>query len=249
MMGVRVSSRVHGTTLAGNPLLRVLVRLPPRDKLSRKMSCLPEAMRRIMAEKKKLNPFNLIAGAGASILSMLAGSLFGIKGTIIGVGAGSLVSGTSVVLLENAAMKTHDKIKNAFGPDLDSTSLMPALKVRRKHRPWLLGLAGVVVMLVSAAASFGLLGIIKGATGTTLGNYGPVVAPAVTVTPTVTSSAPVTFSAAPSFSASPSPSLSLSESPSPTATPSPSLSPAGSPAAPSLSPPPSPSLTTAPPTK
>ena len=178
-----------------------------------------------MAEdRKKLNPFNLIAGVGASILAMFAGSFFGVKGTIIGVALGSLVSGTAVIWIENAALKAHDKIKGTFAPtELDSTSLIPALKVKRSQRKWLLAVAGLVMFAVSAPGGYGALAVIKGTTGRTIGDYHRIVqAPVVTETPTVTSSAPESYSPSPSFSESltPTPTPTVTITATPTATPS-----------------------------
>lgn len=187
-------------------------------------------------ERKKISPVTLVAGIGASILSAFVGSKFGIRGTYIGTAIGTLVSGTTVVWIENAAMKTNDKIKGAFSPDeLDSTSLIPAVKVRRSQRKWLLAGAGLVMALITAAGTFGVLGIIRGATGKTLGQDSPARPQPV---PVVTQTVLQTIPPSPTFI----PSATASQSPTPTSSPSPSLTPsklASRSATPSSSPSPS----------
>jgi hypothetical protein len=183
----------------------------------------------MVQDKKKVNPFGLLGAAAASIASMLAGSTLGVKGTIIGAGLGAVVSGVVVVWTENAAVKAHEKVtrlRHRGTEDEFSTRLIPALKVKKNKRPLMFAGLGLMVMLLSAGSAFGLLGIVRGATGTTLGNYTsnntPVVTPTVTVTPTevITTVPPVVTS--PSFSATPSPSPTPTPTPSPSPTPTPS---------------------------
>jgi len=200
-----------------------------------------------MGEKKKVNPFGLLGAAVASIASMLAGSTLGVKGTIIGAGLGAIVSGVVVVWTENAAVRAHEKVlrlRHRGTEDEYSTRLIPALKVKKNKRPLMFAGMGIVVMLLSAGSAFGLLGIIRGTTGTTLGNYVPQPVRTVVVTPTeiVTTVPPVIVSTSSSAPFSPAPSLSVSPSPSPSPTPTPSPDgiPSASPSGPSLtaSPPP-----------
>jgi hypothetical protein len=195
-------------------------------------------------EKKKISPLTLIAGAGGSVTSMLAGSAFGIEGTVIGAAAGSVISGVAVILYERAVLRAKDKLRKHLKPsDEDATSLIPAIRVRRSQRKWLLAAAGALMTVISAAAAFGLLGIVRGASGTTPGNDTPLITPqrtesrpAVTVTPAVTITPAVVTVPSPSFSEPPRALPSLS--PHHTASASPSLSPSP----PSPSPAPSPSL-------
>lgn len=190
-------------------------------------------------KKKKLNVLQLIAVSFAAVASMFIGSAFGIKGTYAGAGVGTMLSGVIAFLFEKASVRAHDRIRKQqwfLKPDdEDATSMFPAIKVKRSQRPWLLTALAAGVALLSAGAAFGILGIAKAATGTTLGNYSPAsrtVSPAVTKTvtdtptPSFTESEPA-FSSAPS-SSTPSPSPSKSST-TPSASPSPSPSPDASP--------------------
>jgi hypothetical protein len=162
-----------------------------------------------VTEKKKVRPAGLIAAAGASVAAMMAGSVLGTKGTIIGAALGAVISGTVIVWIENAALKAHDKVRQVFTPsDADSTRLIPAIKIRRARRPLILAAIGLGVMLASASASAGVLFAVKGASGTTLGNYAPPAAPSVSPSPSYSTPSPAP-------SPSPSPSYSPSQSPSP----------------------------------
>jgi hypothetical protein len=183
-------------------------------------------------EKKKINPISLIAGAAASVFSALAGSFFGVKGTIIGIALGSVISGTVIVLIENAALRARDKLRRTLKPtDMDSTSLLPAFKVRRSQRPWLLAVAGFAAFLMSALLGLGVVAGVKEITRVPEVGH-PVVR--VTVTETVSPvSSPVPVPAVPTVTVSVSPVPARKRTVSP---PSPSVSP-------SLSPSPSPSVT------
>jgi hypothetical protein len=171
-------------------------------------------------EKKKVSPVTLIATAAASVTSMLAGSLFGMAGTWTGVAAGSIVSGSFAIWYENAALKAKDRVRRKLTPsDEDATSLFPKVKVKRKHRPWLLAATGLGMMLASAAVAVGVFGIARAALGQVAGNYGPVIAPTVTVTPPVSSPTPAGENPSPSI-LSPS-----GASPDPSPDPSPDMTP------------------------
>lgn len=184
-----------------------------------------------MAEekKKKVSIPGLLAGSGAAIASMLIGSAFGLKGTIYGAAAGSAVYAVSAAFLENHLLKGKDRLKDTFSPsDEDATSLIPLVKIKRSQRKPVLAVSAVIMFLVSAGAAYGVLGVVKGASGTTLGNYAPSEpqpAPAETQAPDDTSPAPVFSSHSESFSAPRSHTPSPSPSPS-TSSPSPSPVPA-----------------------
>ena len=182
-------------------------------------------------KKKKLNLLQLLAVSGASVASMCIGSLLGIRGTYIGTGVGTLISGVLAFIFEKSSLKARDKVRRQTAflkpDDEDATSMFPAIKVRRSQRPWLLAGAAVLMALVSAGIALGIFGVVK-ASGTTLGNYTPVApvsAPAVTVTPTVTSSETDTFTPSASATAPASPTVTPTVTRTITATPSPDASP------------------------
>jgi hypothetical protein len=62
-------------------------------------------------EEKKLSPFTLAAGAVASVLSMLVGSLLGDAGTLIGAAVGSITYSTGAFVVEDRARRAHAKLK------------------------------------------------------------------------------------------------------------------------------------------
>ena len=186
-------------------------------------------------KKKKLNVLQLIAVSFAAVASMFIGSAFGIKGTYAGAGVGTMLSGVIAFLFEKASVRAHDRIRKQqwfLKPDdEDATSMFPAIKVKRSQRPWLLTALAAGMALLSAAASFGILGIAKAATGTTLGNYSPVrpvVHPAATKTVTDTPTPSFTESEPVSTTEPPSPTPSVRTT-TVTASPSPSASPDASP--------------------
>jgi hypothetical protein len=185
-------------------------------------------------EKKKLNVVQLIAVSFASVASMCIGSAFGIRGTYIGTGIGTLISGVIAFVIEKFSLRTHDKIRQQVShltaSDEDATSMFPAIKVKRSQRPWLLTGIAAGMALISAAIALGIFGIVRGATGTTLGNYTPErpqVVPTVTetptdiVTPTFTESPPESFSAPSEAPFTPTPTVTVTATstltPSPTA--------------------------------
>jgi len=202
-------------------------------------------------EKKKLNVRQVAMVSLASVVSMGVGSLAGIKGTYIGTGVGTAISGVLAFFFEKASLKARDDLRRKakfFKPDdEDATSMFPAIKVKRSQRPWMLAAIGVGMALISGGITFGIFGLVKGTTGTTLGNYTPVRAPRIvrTVTETpVSTFTPESPESSPPFSSAsyrptltPSPSLSPSRSPSPSsAAPSPSAIPDASPSPTSVTP-------------
>ena len=178
-----------------------------------------------MAEKKKISPVTLVATAGGAVLSLLLRSFLGITGAVIGAAAGAVISGIAVVLIENAALRAQDRVRRTFTPaDEDATSLIPALKVKRKQRPILLAVLGLVVAMFSAAAAFGLIGIAKAAgdndqqhpvTRVTVTVRPPTPAPSISIVTVTPPGTPAADSPSPSPSHTPSPSLSPSASPPP----------------------------------
>jgi hypothetical protein len=64
-----------------------------------------------MAEEKKLSPFTLAAGAVASVLSMLVGSLLGDAGTLIGAAVGSVTYSTGAFVVEDRARRAHARLR------------------------------------------------------------------------------------------------------------------------------------------
>src|SRR6266851_2527682 len=58
-------------------------------------------------EKKKLSPLTLLAGAGAAVTSMLAGSFFGAAGTIAGAALSSVTYSVGAFFYEDRARKVH----------------------------------------------------------------------------------------------------------------------------------------------
>ena len=197
-------------------------------------------------KEKKLNVLQLTAVSLASVGAMCFGSIFGIRGTYIGTGVGTLISGILAYIFEKMSIKTKDRIRSQnwffHSEDEDATSMFPAIKVKRSQRPWLLTALAMGMALVSAGIAFGVFGIVKATAGTTLGDYSTPpkrtqTAPAVTVTPTVTSSPEDTFTPSESFSESSSPIVTPTDTITVTATPS--ASPDSSP-----SPSPSPSVST-----
>ena len=179
-------------------------------------------------KEKKLNVLQLTAVSLASVGAMCFGSIFGIKGTYIGTGVGTLISGILAYIFEKMSIKTKDRIRSQnwffHSEDEDATSMFPAIKVKRSQRPWLLTALAMGMALVSAGIAFGVLGIVKATAGTTLGDYSTPrrtqTAPAVTVTPTVTSSPEDTFTPSESFSESSSPIVTPTDTITVTATPS-----------------------------
>lgn len=187
-------------------------------------------------EKKKVNPLGLIATGLASITSMLIGSVIkGFAGALIGTGILSAVSAIAVVLYENAAIRARERLKGRHkrpGEDEISTRLFPAIKVKKSRRPYLLAVTGLLTAGVAAVAALGVLGLVKGFTGTTLGDYTPAPSPRVTVVittppatllPTLTGSPVPLPSPVKTHSPSPSPSATLSPTPSPSPDGSPTL--------------------------
>ena len=200
-------------------------------------------------EKKKLNFLQLLAVSGASVASMCIGSIFGIRGTYIGTGTGTLISGVLAFFFEKMSLKAKDDLRRKakfFKPeDEDATSMFPAIKVKRSQRPWMLAGLGAGMAVLSAGIALGIFGVIRGTTGTTLGDYTPPrpqPVRTVTETPTAIVTTPDAVIPAESFSASPSPSattpgisstppatVTLTVSPRASISPSATVSPAGSP--------------------
>src|SRR5882724_6912592 len=61
-------------------------------------------------EKKKLSPLTLIAGAGASILSMIIGSFFKTAGTIAGAAIASVTYSVGAFWFEDKARRAHARM-------------------------------------------------------------------------------------------------------------------------------------------
>ena len=135
------------------------------------------------AEKKKLSPFTLAAGAGASVLSMVIGSYFKTAGTIAGAAIASVTYSVGAFWFEDKARRAHARVtarrKQGKTPEsyerladlpLERTMIL-AEASREVARDWGLGKrlgvsAGILaVCLVSA---FSVLFLIETATGKTL---------------------------------------------------------------------------------
>jgi len=64
-------------------------------------------------EKKKMNLPAIAGGMAAAVASMMIGSLFGTKGTILGAALGSVVYAVIATVIENALGRTHQLITEA----------------------------------------------------------------------------------------------------------------------------------------
>ena len=62
-------------------------------------------------EEKKLSPITLAAGAVASVVSMLVGSLLGDAGTLIGAAVGSITYSTGAYIVEDRTRRAHARLK------------------------------------------------------------------------------------------------------------------------------------------
>lgn len=166
-----------------------------------------------MTEEKKLSPVTLAAGAGASVVSMVIGSLFGDAGTLFGAALSSITYSVGAFIFEDRTRKAHAKLKarkqrgkgqETYLADMPLERHIDELRAHRTlHRTWnlghKLGVAGGL-LAVTLSACLVTLVVVEHATGktlssnlggpvqygTTLGGYSthsPSPAPVVTVTP------------------------------------------------------------------
>ena len=141
-------------------------------------------------EKKRLSPFTVIAGAGGSVLAMIAGSLFGVKGTIYGVAIGSIVATTGAYAIEDFSKRAHARTRALLEQAKADTEPGHYLQERLKSLP--LGRHALVharekralheqdwgwkartvliggMLVLCMASAFGTLFVVEAATGKTL---------------------------------------------------------------------------------
>lgn len=199
------------------------------------------------------SPFTLLGGAVGAVASMLAGSAFGDKGTIIGVISGSIITATVTTFVEHNSKKVHERLKGPELPDKpvhsDMTLFVRDLQeirrqgeARRKTRRWQLGVVFAVMLVVPMVAAFSVMSVVEASTGSTVKGFtvwhpSPAVTRTVTPSPEIVTVIPtvVSPSTSPSVSVTVTPTVSPDSSPSsvsasPTVTPSPTnLSPTGTP--------------------
>lgn len=112
-----------------------------------------------------MEPLALLAGAGASVTSMIIGSYFGDSGTLVGAASGSVVYGVTATWYENFAARAHARMRR--GKDPDATTIIPVAQYR-KHKRLALALSGIALALVSCGAAYAVLGMAEAASGKTL---------------------------------------------------------------------------------
>jgi|SRR5882724_3316997 len=134
-------------------------------------------------EKKKLSPLTLIAGAGASILSMIIGSFFKTAGTIAGAAIASVTYSVGAFWFEDKARRAHARMtaRRHQGKTPAPYEHMADLPLERSlihteashvlTRDWGLGKRLSVsggILAVCLVSAISVLFLIEGATGKTL---------------------------------------------------------------------------------
>lgn len=125
----------------------------------------PPQPQRKKAKKQReplLEPVKLAAGAGGAIASTLAGSVFGDTGTIIGVAAGSVISGGIAAIIERGG--THALGHAGMYASAGKSRIKRTGAKLKNADPR----AGVIVMSVTATAMLGGIALAEHYTGETV---------------------------------------------------------------------------------
>ena len=216
-------------------------------------------------EKKPISPITITGGMLFSVLSMVVCSFFGAAGTLYGAALGSCVSAIGGTVYENAARKTHAKIKarkeqeqadahpekhliqaRLASEPLGREALIRAREKRimlRERNPWRTAGIGAAMMAGCFALAVVTLFTIESATGKTLhssltgkAQYGTSFSYSTKSPPAPAVTPALPFSSSPVPSSS-SPAATISANPDPDAVPVPASG--GAPSSGSMSPPPS----------